>query len=349
MPFPYVEVSGSPYRMGCQHGRRAGAQVAAFVDYLVRASGREREEVLRAAARFRPLFERHCPVLLEEVRGLADGAGLRFEEALLPQIRGEIARVPAETACTTFAVAGRHTPDGGRLIGQTSDMHPETDPYFLVLHLAPDGGPRLLIWTFAGQLGYHGVSEHGTAHFANSLSGGPVASGVPGGLPHYPVKRRLFECRTRAEVLRMWEELPVCSSGNYMLAAGDGALFDLEVTPTGTALLEDAGEGFLAHANHFLSPAFRTPETDAASLPDSFARQERMTALLRERSGALCVDAMKEILSDHHGTPHSVCRHAVEGDPPMTTVAGLIAEPGGGRLHVSRGAPCRGDWAVYSL
>ena len=114
-------------------------------------------------------------MLLEEVRGLAEGAGLRLEEALLPQIRGEIARLPAEGGCTTFAVAGRHTEDGGRLIGQTSDMHPEVWPYFLVLHLIPDEGPRLLMWTFAGQLGYHGVSEYGVAHFANSLSGGPEA------------------------------------------------------------------------------------------------------------------------------------------------------------------------------
>ena len=163
------------------------------------------------------------------------------------------------------------------------------------------------------------------------------------------MKRRLYEYRTRAEILRMWRELPVCSSGNYMLSAADGDLFDLEVTPTGTALLENRDTGFLAHANHFVSPQFRTAATDAAALPDSLSRQERMTALLQERPRPFSVAAIKEILSDHQGTPCGICRHQEGGEAPMVTVAGLIAEPEAGRLHVSCGAPCRGDWAAYSV
>jgi isopenicillin-N N-acyltransferase-like protein len=347
MPFPYVEVAGTPYEMGREHGRQASAQIAGLVDYLVTGSGRSREEVLRAALRFQPLFQAHCPALLEEVRGLAEGAGLRFEEALLLQIRGETAPLLQEEACTTFAVSGRHTRDGGILIGQTSDMGREMERFFIVLRLAPAGGPRVLMWTLAGQLGYHGLNEHGVAHFANSVSGGPVPGSHPGGLPHYPVKRRLYECRTRAEVLAAWGALPVCSSGNYMMASGDPSIFDVEATPEGFALLEDAGAGYLAHANHFLSREYRTAETDAAALPDSFPRQERMAALLRERLGEWTADAMKQALADHQGLPSSICRHEETGARRMGTVAGLVAEPGAGRLHVSRGNPCDGDWTCY--
>jgi isopenicillin-N N-acyltransferase like protein len=358
MPFPYVEASGTAYGLGFQHGRQAAPRIHAFVDYLVRSSRdsteglapeEARAKVLRAAARFRPLFERYCPGLLDEVRGLADGADLRFEEALLLQIRGEVAPLLREEACTTFAVEARHTAGGESLIGQTSDMEPEAGAYFIVLHLIPDDGPRILMWTFAGQLGYHGLSEYGVAHFANSLSGGPQGRRHPGGLPHYPVKRRLYECRTRDEILALWRALPVCSSGNYMMAAGDPALFDVEVTPDGPELLSESDDGFIVHANHFLTPRFRTPQTDAASLPDSFLRQERMTALLRERLGSLDVEALKALLSDHHDHPCSICRHEETDTRRMSTVAGLIAEPRAGRLHVSHGNPCRRDWTCYSV
>jgi isopenicillin-N N-acyltransferase like protein len=359
MPFPYVEASGTPYQMGFQHGRQAAAPIGGFLDYLVRMShgsltGAEAPEaargrVLEAARRFLPLFEQHCPALLEEIRGVADGAGIRFEEALLLQIRGEAIPLLREEACTTFAVSGRHTTSEGALIGQTSDMEPELEQFFIVLRLAPDDGPRLLMWTFAGQVGYHGLSRHGVAHFANSIPGGPASPrGLPGGLPHYPVKRRLYECRSREEVLRMWDALPVCSSGNYMMAAA-GELFDVEATPAGPALLEDREQGFLVHTNHFLSPRFRTADTDAAAMRDSFPRQERMTALIRERLDRIDVEGMKTALSDHHNHPCGVCRHEESGTRRMATVSGLIAEPEAGRLHVSRGNPCRGDWSCYEV
>jgi len=348
MPFPYFEVAGTPYELGYQHGELAREQVRGFAAYLLGTAGAPPEAVLAATHRFLPLFRRHCPTLLEEIRGLAEGARISLEEALLLQIRGEIAGVLTAEGCTTFAVEGRHTQGGGILIGQTSDMAPELEEYFLVARLEPKEGPRMLMWTFAGQLGYHGLNDHGVAHFANNVSGGPLPATRPGGLPHYPVKRRLYECRTREELLTLWGTLPVCSSGNYMLASGDPDIFDVEATPTGIAVLEGP-DGYLAHANHFLSPEFRTSDTDAQALPDSFARQERMTTLLRERLGCLSVDTMKEVLSDHRHHPQSICRHEEAGLGRMSTVAGLVAEPGAGRLHVSRGQPCRGDWTTYRI
>lgn len=348
MPFPYVEAAGTPYEMGRQHGRQVAEQVRGFCDHLVRSSGYPREEVLRAASRFLPAFERYCPVLLEEVRGLADGADLAFEEALLLQIRGEVLPLLAEVACTSFAVSPEHA-GGGLLIGQTSDMEPELERHFLVLHLVPREGPRTLMWTFAGQLGYHGLNEYGVAHFANSVSGGPEAPEPRWRhLPHYPVKRRLYECRTRAEVLSRWESMPVCSSGNTMLCAG-GEFLSVEATPAGVGVLDGRGQPFLVHANHFLSSRFRTPGTDAAALPDSFARQERMTALLAEHRGRLGVSEIKAILADHAGHPCGICRHEETDARRMGTVAGLISEPERGRLHVSRGTPCRGDWTCYEV
>jgi len=346
MPFPLIEAGGTPYELGLLHGEQARERIRAFVEHLVRTAARPRTEVLAATHRFLPLFERYCPALLEEVRGLAAGAALSFEEALLPQIRGEIAGVLGDGSCTTFAIEGHRTETGGILIGQTSDMEPEMEQYFVVLRLRPAVGPRIVMWTFAGQLGYHGLNEYGVAHFANSLAGGPMPESRPGGLPHYPVKRRLYECRTRSEVLELWAALPICSSGNYMLATGDPAIFDVEATPAGVAVLEPV-DGVLAHANHFLAPGFRTEATDTQSLPDSFARQARMEDLLRTMDTLASVKSMRLALADHQGYPAGICRHEASGAGRMATVAALIAEPAAGRLHVARGRPCAGDWTIY--
>ena len=345
--YPYLRVMGTPYQMGVQHGKQERDRVHRFLDMILSGAVRgdtTRREVLGRTRAFLPLFERSVPRLLPEIRGLADGAGISFEEALLLQILGAIGNARAE-GCTTFVISGKGTAHGRILIGQTSDMGPEQEEVGMVLHLVPEEGPRILMWTFGGHLGYHGMNSAGVAHFANALGGGPPRRP---GLPHYPVKRKMLEQETVAQVLRVLDTHPVCSSGNYVVTGADGTIEDVELTPEGYAALGDAGEGFIVHSNHFLSSRFRSQETDAASTPSSFPRYERIRQLILAQYGQLTVEIMQRIMSDHENQPLSICRHPQVGDSGKT-VACLIAEPEQGRFHVCRGNPCANDFATHEV
>ncbi|HTI50973.1 MAG TPA: C45 family peptidase, partial [Planctomycetaceae bacterium] len=250
MNYPLIRATGSPRELGRQHGVLAASQIQAFVDYLAESLGLARDALRRRALRFQPLFERHCPPLMEEIRGLAEGAGIEFAEALAVQIRGELG-MAADDACTSFVIGPRGTADGNVLIGQTSDTPAEIEHFAYVLHLEPDDRPDILMWTFGGMLGYHGLNADGVAHFANSLGGGPAWKFA---LPHYPLKRLLLECRTFGEAMEVFRTIPVCSNGNYVLC-GNSEIADVELTSDGPVVLRDNGTGFLAHANHFLCAA----------------------------------------------------------------------------------------------
>jgi isopenicillin-N N-acyltransferase-like protein len=323
----------------------------ALLDYLGTTLRLSREALRARALRFLPLFEAHCPHLVQEVRGLAEGAGVPLAEALAAQVRGELGPVQAE-GCTTFVIAARATAAGQILIGQNSDMDPELEDLAYVLRLEPEGRPALLLWTFGGQLGYHGLNAAGVAHFANALGGGPPWRF---GLPHYPVKRLMLEQHGVAGVLDLLGRVPVCSSGNYVLCDGAGRVADVELTPEGFAVLEDGGEGFLVHTNHFLCAPHAGPTNDAASVADSFPRLRRLREHLAAAAGRLTVDDLKRFLADHAGHPTSICRHPHAGpDHPSVsargkTVASLIAEPAAGRLHVTRGNPCQAAYTTYAL
>jgi hypothetical protein len=151
------------------------------------------------------------------------------------------------------------------------------------------------------------------------------------------------------------ESYPVCSSGNYVLCDGARSIFDVELTPEGAAEIAPNGEGFLAHSNHFLCAPHACRENDAASLPDSFPRLDRIRSLIGKQSGSLTVESMKSILADHDGHPVSICRHPHTGPGndmlPNTgrTVAAIIAEPNRGRIHISSGNPCEVPFVEYSL
>jgi isopenicillin-N N-acyltransferase-like protein len=349
--YPLFEARGRALELGRQHGEQCRDRLRAFLDYLGGTLKLSRAAVRARALRFLPLFERHCPHLLEEIRGLAEGAGVPLAEALAVQIRGELGPVQAE-ACTTFVVSARGTAAGAILIGQNSDMDPELEPLAYVLRLLPDDRPAVLMWTFGGMIGYHGLNAAGVAHFANSLGGGPAWRFA---LPHYPVKRLMLEQRALGGVLDVLRRAPVCSSGNYVLCDGDGRIADVELTPEGFALMEDQGAGFIAHSNHFLFGPHAGPANDNASVPDSFPRLNRMRALLADRRGRLTVADLQGFLADHVGQPTSICRHPHDGpDHPSVsargkTVASLIAEPGKGRLHIARGNPCRNACKAYDV
>lgn len=348
--YPLYRAAGSPRDLGRDHGAQAAGQIRAYLDYLASSMELSRGVLRRRAVRFLPLFERHCPHLIEEIRGLAEGADIEFADALALQLRGELGAL-AEDACTTFVIGPRGTADGNILIGQTSDTPAEIEAFAYLMHLRPDDRPELLMWTFGGMLGYHGVNAAGVAHFANSLGGGPSWKFA---LSHYPLKRMMLECRRLDDLLRLLRTVPVCSNGNYVVSA-EREILDVELTSDGPIVLRDTGAGFLAHSNHFICDAHACQSNLDRSLPDSVPRLERIKRLISDGFGRLTVADLKRILSDHAGHPVSICRHPHTGHGdhilPSSgkTVAALIAEPAHGRMHVARGNPCENSFATYAM
>lgn len=209
--YPLFEARGTHRELGRQHGEPCRERLLAFVDYLGRILKLSKGELHTRARRFLPLFERHCPHLVEEIHGLAEGAGVPFAEALAVQIRGELGPMNDES-CTTFVVSARGTASSEILIGQNGDVEPEFEDFAYVFRLRPVDKPAVLMWTFGGQIGYHGINTAGVAHFANSLGGGPAWKF---GLPHYPFKRMMLEQNNCAGVFDLIGRAPICSSGNY--------------------------------------------------------------------------------------------------------------------------------------
>lgn len=349
--YPIIHATGTARELGRLHGEQAAEKIRGFLDFLSASMSLSRDTLRTRALRFRPLFEKVCPHLLTEIEGLAEGAGVTVEDALVVQLRGELANV-SDGACTSYVISGKGTASGETLIGQTSDTPPELMEFGYVLHLEPDDRPELLMWTFGGMIGYHGVNRHGVAHFANALGGGPAWSFA---LSHYPLKRMILEQRTLDDVLTLMRRVRVCSNGNYVLCDGEGRILDVELTSAGPEVLNETRDGFFAHANHYLCSAHACPENYAHSLPDSFRRQDRVTSLISERFGSIDVADMKRILSDHDGHPSSICRHPHDGsdhgmlDHRGVTVAAIIAEPAYGRLHISRGNPCENEFVTYAM
>ena len=88
------------------------------------------------------------------------------------------------------------------------------------------------MFTYAGQLGYMGMNEHGLAHFANALpdpaavsaAEAPAAGTGVDRVIHYPLKRTCFEQRTVAAALALVQRTKVQGVANMVFCDGDGAI-----------------------------------------------------------------------------------------------------------------------------
>ena len=338
--FPLIEVSGTSYEMGRQHGEQAADIVSRYLILIDRISGVSRDTLCRNAMRFLPRLQALSSQLVEEVRGLADGARISFEEAMLCQVRGEAAYA-WDAGCTAFALRGEATLDGSLLIGQNQDLPPEFGDVSVLLRIRPsDGRPPALIYTFAGQLGYFGMNQYGVANYANAVFDPEWRPG----LAHYPLKRMCLEQRSVRECVELFEKHRVCSAANTVLSDGNGNITSLEVRPQAVAQYSGEHPDAIIHTSHYLTDEFCEVET--APPPDSFARFRRMTALVAERWGRVTMSALQGILADHEGEPAGICRHGTLG---MHTTSGHIAEPQKGILHIRRGHGCTGSWQTYGL
>ena len=339
--FPLIEVSGTSYEMGYQHGAQAADMVHRYLQWIDKLTAKPRDLLCKNAMTFLPFLEAADQSFVEEIRGLAEGAQISFEEAMLCQVRAEAVKVSGE-GCTAFALRGKATASGSFLAGQNQDLETEFADVALLLRLKPtDDRPRMLQFTFAGQLGYTGMNEYGLCSFNNALHNFTWRPG----LTHYMLTRMMLEKRDVTEVIDLYRRYNSCSAANKVICDTRGEMASVEVRPDGVALFTDDDPDWLVHTNHYLTEEF-TSFNEGDPRRDSPARLKRMRELIKAEWGGITVDSLKKMLADHEGDPGGICRH---GERNMHSISGYIAEPEKRIIHIRRGHGCTGSWKEYDV
>jgi hypothetical protein len=128
--FPHYRLRGSHHEVGREHGEALRSLIRAHLDLICTQGARNSqlapETARRWARAFGPVIGAAAPHFLEEIEGLAQGADIEPVEALLLQVRQEVAHVArfgsVDLECTSFAVSGPYTRSGGTFAGQNADL-----------------------------------------------------------------------------------------------------------------------------------------------------------------------------------------------------------------------------------
>jgi len=351
-PCPLIEVHGTPRERGVQHGRLAAERIRRGIAHYSAQLERARfgpAELRAAVAEYLPVIEAFDARYVDEMRGIAAGAEVDFEQIVLLNARTELLQIASRRAkahgpvdddpdgCTGLVVLPQASESGRLIHAQNWDWKAECAETAIVLKVRRDDGPDLLTFTEAGALGRCGFNAAGITITANYLeSERDYQRGI--GVPLALIRRKVLEQEHLALAMRVVYTTRKSASNNMIVSHAQGIVIDFECAPDESFQVH-AQDGLLVHANHWQSPVALAKLTDTGILatPDSLYRDLRVRGLLEPRIGRIGRADVKAALFDDFASPWSVCR------PPRpslsenlsATVAMIVMEPLLGVMEVA--------------
>jgi hypothetical protein len=342
-PDVIVDVPGSGRERGRAHGEQLRGRIAdalerwdADVGERMGVQAAEHVAGLLASTRFLPAIESHTPDLLEEVRGISEGAGVSFERILAYNLMDEewwySQAAGRRHGCSLVAVAGGA--GRGALLAQNMDLPDVMDGGQTILRSTGPDGSCSVVLTAAGLIGLTGCSSDGVGVCVNTLS---MLNHSSEGLPVAFVMRGLLERRSLAGAEAFLRAVPHASGQHYAIGAGDEvAGFECSA---GGVVASDGGERRFWHTNHPLASRDLDPADDEpAGTADS---QTRLARLAESGPEIASVADCEELLADGRA-PLCVAPEADNGWVTFGSIAMELSRPSAARI--APGPPDRTPW-----
>jgi hypothetical protein len=350
-----VELAGTPYEMGIVHGRTLKTEIGELVklwkEDLRKTYGVEAEVFIREFLKktdFKPAMERWTPGLLDEVRGIADGAGIDFDTIYAYQLIDEVWAIGPDVdlaKCTSIGASKRSGKPA--IVSQTLDIPAFYHGYQTVLRIrdARDEGLETLIFTIPGVVAANGLNSRSIGVCVNAVTQLAYSSK---GLPVDFIIRGILRQRTYEDALKFLRDVQPAAPQTYVLGGPDEAIVFERSAGKMSRFVPFTDAAFSYHTNHPLvnddyNPRF--PEMlkrKNMTLESYQARCPRFKFLgqtLKDNSAVIGLDALKAIYKNRASGINNEdtygCTIMVLGDKP--------------ELHISPGRPDEAKFQVLGF
>ncbi len=358
--FTVVEMSGSRHEMGVQYGRQCRELIhdlAANFDRML-VPEEYLEEARDIAMGALPHVEKEAPELVEEVRGIAEGAELPFEDVFrlscsqeMNAWQGCMKQKAVNTVtdeCTTIAAER----EGSSLVAWNMGWWVKWQPYMVLLHGRPDDGPRFLAFAMAGSIGRPGLSERISVS-ANYLpyraapeysAGGEAWAGA--GIPYSFMARIILQQDSTEAAREMLDRTKRMACLNYTIGDIDGDICCVETMPEHIAVLRPEDD-YITHSNSYHAPEFNGYSMEVRAEKDP--RCHRAWEVLSEKDRPLSREDLHEAQRAHFpGQDTGVCVHS-EGAKPSITLLSFVGDVAAQEMWAAMGSPCEHRFLRYDL
>jgi isopenicillin-N N-acyltransferase-like protein len=351
-PESLLRLHGVPRKDGLEHGRRARSaiheNIAVAQRALAGAAERTAIDAGRLLAENEAYVARHAPELLEEIAGIAEGAGAAYHDVLQLNLPVFLVWNFIPLDCSQILVGPGATADGHTYLAKTRDVGFGKLRH-VVLHRTYGDGYETVEVSAAGSITWpgSGLSSRGLAFSTSGVwSRRMVFAAETVGTAWLLTNTHLL-LRDSVRVADFVERLRAQSrwSSMNLLVADDDSAVAIEAMPDRLALADPA-DGILIRTNHFLDPELAGFSPGLDENQSSYHRMDVAKRRTAETGGAWSFAALAQLLADHEGYPNlSICRHQVDGAGSWTLYAS-IADVTGRMFTALLDNPCQALPAV---
>lgn len=352
MKIRYIKVKGTSEERGQIIGKRLRDNILTLLKSQEEADkhkdGLALHDWLPHAKTLLPFISEYAPNTFAEMKGIAKGAGLPFDDILLLAcVYEKWMNYHTPEHCTGFAAMGKATKNGDLICGQNNDEVFHTwaaGQLDTVIHHMDDSGLESLIYTHPGIPAYMGMNSAGLCVLWMTIDNGEHAPGVPSNV----LVRELLCHKTLDSALAYLKDIPRAVPNNFLLARQTEGICNIECSPTDFHPVYSKTS--LGHANHILDEKMSVNDL-RKNLPEhtTFPRYDAMAAWLKTHNGLIDIASAKQILSDHTHSPASICVHPYPQNIYGKTLASMAFDPATGSMHIAFGNGCETPYIKYSF
>lgn len=334
-----LRLQGTPREVGRQYGEACREGFHAF-HARVRELAQGHPEWSDEIHVMGEAIASHYPRYYQELAGMAEGANLTLDEALLNHRRLLLAEF---TCCTNIAFV--NTPSGP-ILGKNLDGAPpqpdDPDHNFIARHVRYENGQEIVHTTIVGDL----MSRDTCLNVRGLAFGGSsVGSVFQKSLRNPTLEAGLYEmicsCATVPEAIAFLRRYPYVGKGyNFVFVDAQGAGVVLETAcPLVQVRQPEPGEDVIFCTNHYNLPALlHADRRPPLGMEYSQKRFRFLQRKLYQERVPRTVPQIKALLSAY-GPQGGLCRPIDDGDPSVTAMS-VVALPREGHFEVADGRPC---------
>ncbi len=335
-----LELQGTPYERGKIHGQTLKMEIQELIklwkadiekSYSIPAETFIRK--LLEVSDFQPAIERWTPGLLDEVRGIADGAGVDFQTMYAFQLIDETWVMSEDLGlakCTTIGAGKRG--DTPALVAQNLDIPSFYHGFQTVLRIRGSiDEPEALVFTIPGIVAANGLNERSIGVCVNAVT--QLAYSAKG-LPVAFLIRGILRQKTYADAVRFLKKIQPAAPQNYVIG-GPAAVASFERSAGQTVEFVPFKDAeFTYHTNHpevneDFNPRFVERLKAKGMSLDAYRalcpRFKYLQGAFKDNAAALSLDVLKRVFSNRDSRINNArtygCTIMVLGDRPELHIA----------------------------
>lgn len=365
-------LDGPPRKRGQIHGETLKPKIKEIIikwkDFLHESRHMNPDEYINKfleETNFLPAIKKWTPDLLEETKGIGEGAGVDFRTIYAFQLMDEewlFGRKPIlESAdpkahhCSGLGVFEQE--DYPPIQAQNMDLPSYSDGFQVLLHIKHrNSALESFVVTYAGLIVLLGMNNIPLGICCNTLS---QLNYSVDGLPVAFIIRGLLEQTTQEDAMKFIHDIKHASGQNYIIG-GKKKVYDYECSANKISrFVPYEGSSRVYHTNHpFVNDdqsmykemlKKMTSDKKKQGSSNSEIRFNSLERRLKDPSKKVTVETVKSILSSHDHPQNPICRHKQPKGGGMTIGCQIMVLSSSPKLHFSPGPPCMTEFKTYNF